>query len=84
MSEYIVETVGEWGQYRDGEFVLEDEYMAVPATPIVRCRDCRCRRKSWNGKRPDFVPDGFFCAYWGGHQLWEPDGFCAWGKRREQ
>lgn len=51
---------------------------------IVRCKDCSYMRKSWNGKRPAFVPDGFFCAYWGGHELWEPDGFCKWGERREQ
>lgn len=50
---------------------------------IVRCMDCKFKRKSWNGKRPDFIPDGFFCAYWGGRELWKPDGFCAWGERRQ-
>lgn len=51
---------------------------------IVRCKDCNHRRKSWNGKRPDFIPDGFFCWYWGGHELWNPDGYCAWGERRRE
>lgn len=51
--------------------------------PIVRCKDCAHMRKSWNGKQPAFVPDGFFCAYWGGHELWELDGFCKWGEHND-
>lgn len=47
---------------------------------IVRCRDCDYRRRSWNGHEPNFIGN-WFCAYTGGHEV-EPDGFCAWGKRK--
>lgn len=70
MSEYIYATDEHEGHWLTGE-------------EIVRCRDCDYRRKSWNGKRPAFVPDGFFCAYWGGRELWMPDGFCACAKKKE-
>ena len=69
MSEYITE----WVVRPENKCIREE---------IVRCRDCNYKRKSWNGKRPSFIPDGFFCAYWGGRELWKPDGFCAWGERR--
>lgn len=69
MSEYIVDRENIFPYGFQGE-------------EIVRCKDCAHMRKSWNGKRSAFVPDGFFCAYWGGHELWEPDGFCKWGERR--
>lgn len=49
---------------------------------ITRCRNCIYKRDGWNGKRPDFF-DWFFCAYWGGHQLTDLDGFCKWGDGRE-
>ena len=48
---------------------------------IVRCRDCDYRRRHWNGHVPNFKSH-FFCAYTGGHEV-KPDGFCAWGVRRD-
>ena len=58
---------------------------------IVRCRDCRHIHH-----RPDWQPDKRFkpqdlwlCeADWcmgfeGDHPCVEPDGFCAWGERKE-
>ena len=85
MSEYIVETVGEWGQYRNGEFVLEDEYMAVPATPLVRCKDCKHMHvvRKWTGKdTPEcwLHADSESGAL--GKEPTEPDGFCKWGESR--
>lgn len=77
MSEYIYETNGK-------PFINDKNEIVLARENIVHCKDCKHTRKSWNGKRPDFVPDGFFCTYWGGHQLWEPDGFCKWGERREK
>lgn len=35
---------------------------------IVRCRDCKFKDAPWNCAAPYHV---------------EPDGFCAWGERRE-
>ena len=49
---------------------------------VTRCSDCVYKRKSWNGKRPAFS-DWFFCAYDGGREITKPDGFCAWGERRD-
>lgn len=76
MSEYIIEY--------DDSLEIDMLTRADLCEEIVRCKYCKHTRKSWNGKRPDFVPDGFFCSYWGGHQLWEPDGFCKWGERKSK
>ena len=35
---------------------------------IVRCRDCKFKDEPWNCAAPYYV---------------KPDGFCAWGERRE-
>lgn len=75
MAERIVEVV------MCGDVPLTDPFSAREY--IIRCKDCAYRRKSWNGKRPDFIPDGFFCAYWGGCELWKPDGYCAWAEPRK-
>lgn len=48
---------------------------------IVRCKECEYRRRHWNGLAPNFTAN-FFCAYTGGHEV-RPDGFCAWGERRD-
>lgn len=64
---YQYTCAGQWGVQWDEE--------------IVRCRDCDHRRRSWNGRNPNFT-NHFFCAYTGGHEV-KPDGFCAWGVRRD-
>lgn len=74
MSEYIVKTDGEYGMYRNGLFVLEDEYMAVPAEPLIRCRDC----KHYTEDEMEYYQ---YCNKW--CEQVEPDGFCAWGERRD-
>lgn len=85
MSEYIIEIPDEYIHIEGQTIYIPDErHDPMSIEPIVRCKDCKHRRKSWNGKRPDFIPDGFFCWYWGGHELWNPDGFCAWGERRRE
>lgn len=75
MSEYIVKTDGEFGMYRNGLFVLEDEYMAVPAEPLIRCRDCVSYVPAWNGCTE-------LCDSDDGYVNVEPDGFCAWGEKK--
>ena len=71
MAEYVAEMVEtEHGIRLDG-----------PRERVVRCRDCRYKRGNWNGKRPA-AGDWFFCAYFGGCEMTEPDGFCAWGEPR--
>ena len=77
MSEYIVKTDGEFGMYRSGLFVLEDEYMAVPAEPLIRCRDCSyCNRREW-----DSGVQYYTCSYFDSEYAEvELDGFCAWAE----
>lgn len=71
MSEYICEC----DEYRSswGETY---KWAAEYREPIVRCRDCKFG-----------VDGGKYCAE-GCADSWdwrnvEPDGFCAWGERRE-
>jgi len=41
---------------------------------IVRCRDCKHCYETW---------DGYECERFSGeYHRAEPDGFCAWGERR--
>lgn len=78
MSEYIVKTDGEFGMYRSGLFVLEDEYMAVPAEPLIRCRDCKHFHASmtahaWCARLLDIYGNSLtFNA--------KPEDYCAWAE----
>lgn len=58
-----------------------DDQIADTANEVVRCGECIYKRMGWNGKRPA-ASDWFFCAYWGGHEITNPCGYCAWGERR--
>lgn len=56
----------------------------------VRCRDCELFN-DYHGKchRPAFIIDAHGNLYFQGEGLMsatdaDPDGFCAWGKRREE
>ena len=40
---------------------------------VVRCRDCKFCMSYWNSD---------YCDYFS-HVTNDPDGFCAWGERRE-
>lgn len=46
---------------------------------IVRCRDCK--RFSLDNSDHDYR-SGWWCHRWNTDMV-KPDGFCAWGKRRE-
>lgn len=74
MSEYIIKAA-DWAIDYNGESLFKD------CEEIVRCRDCAYKRNGWNGKRPTFS-DWFFCAYCGGHELTNLNGFCSWGEKR--
>ena len=68
MSEYITE----WVSHN-----IEDPFVREE---IVRCRDCAyiCNREYANGL------EYHTCSYFDSeHAEVEPDGFCAWGERRE-
>ena len=84
MSEYIIGIEG----------ALHADYIELApkiSGEIIRCRDCK-----HVGHIPDFQSDRRFkpCDYWWCEAEWceglegdnptvEPDGFCAWGERRE-
>ena len=72
MSEYYIVEVPEGAKAGDTVTTLCE---------VVRCRDCIYRCRTWNGHCPNFI-GSFFCAYTGGHEV-KPDGFCAWGERRD-
>ena len=76
MSEYIVRMPP------DMSYELKAELNAwyVNSEPIVRCRDCAyiCNRRYTNGL------ELYTCSYFDSeHAEVVPDGFCAWGERRQ-
>lgn len=51
----------------------------VTGEKIVRCRDCK--RFSLDNSDHDYR-SGWWCHRWNTDMV-KPDGFCAWGKRRD-
>ena len=71
MSERIVATDGHEGHWYTGE-------------EIVRCSDCRCFTPEGTIRFPDGSTNTDFCSYFKAYKLQiTPDGFCAWGERRD-
>lgn len=72
MSEYIIEIP---------DYVLPfDPFASVAASgeEIVRCQDCK--RFSLDNSDHDYR-SGWWCHRWNTDMV-KPDGFCAWGERR--
>ena len=64
-----------WGDFEKVANGVKVAYMDAPE-PIVRCRDCIGLVETW---------DGWECEQFSGeYHRAEPDGFCAWGERREE
>lgn len=59
------------------EYVVEEPSDRSPSwrahERIVRCRDCRFLMSYWKSD---------YCDYFS-HVTNDPDGFCAWGERKE-
>lgn len=73
MSEYIYGSIGDPLANALCEIYL-------PRAEIVRCRDCVyiCNREYANGL------EFYTCSYFDSEYAEvEPDGFCAWGERRD-
>lgn len=72
-----------------GEFVVECHSYKGKTYPhsgpqrvherVVRCRDCK--RFSLDNSDHDYR-SGWWCHRWNTDMV-KPDGFCAWGKRKE-
>ena len=73
MSEYVVE------EPSDGSASWRVHEL------IVRCRDCEYAR-IWRTGKPSAVIEEWYCQWHSnaeGASDIEPDGFCAWGERRD-
>ena len=68
MSEYIVEVTGQ----------IPDAIYERELIEIVRCRDC----VDANKVETRFSGEQYACMRFEDYTV-EPDGFCAWGERRE-
>lgn len=84
MSEYIIEIPDEYFASYDTKrdmYYPDERDSAMPITPIVRCRDCEHYDPHCTDDGVCFLPDGD-----GDFARWEvkPDGFCAWGERRDE
>ena len=77
MTEYIYEHKPSGADHMGKPVELP---MLVQREEIVRCRDCRYYREEWIRKLMRSV---IYCDWLDGVHI-EPDGFCAWGERREQ
>lgn len=71
MSEYIIGMIAEViERVKNGETIR----ITPKLTEIVRCRDCTGMVETW---------DGYECERFSGeYHRAEPDGFCAWGERK--
>ena len=72
MSEYIYASLGEPLAHIDGEITLARK-------EIVRCRDCDYY-DHWDAYGP--YREKHVCGHWDYLEI-NPDGFCAWGERRQ-
>lgn len=88
MSEYRpTEYVVDFGDYRSNQFVrlnmaLIEQNGAKLHERIVRCKDCKHYGCEWVSK--EVTP--YFKACYRLHAIEfmvEPDGYCAWGERRQ-
>ena len=68
------------------EHIIEVEYDTLNGTytqkrreEIVRCRDCK--RFSLDNSDHDYR-SGWWCHRWNTDMV-KPDGYCAWGERRD-
>ena len=88
MSEYIVDTFGIVQDFADlhGDMstplyqAIMDVMLSRQHEEIVRCRDCRYYEED-----PEPIDPGWpmMCERTGDVMV-EPDGFCAWGERKER
>jgi len=78
MAEYVVEEPSD----RSASWRVHER--------IVRCRDCEYARimrpLDWRTGKPSTVIEEWYCQWHSnaeGASDIEPDGFCAWGERKE-
>lgn len=72
MSEYIVE-LNPYPTFKEDGFSVRCDDWLIQREEIIRCRDC-----VYNAKDADGI-----CYRFDHEHFNQPDGFCAWGKRKE-
>ena len=73
MTEHIFPTIG-----RNIEHYSCPVIAGTAREEIIRCRDCKYSKRYWNREKPlcrRLLPVFSFYV--------DPDGFCAWGERRD-
>lgn len=82
MAEYVMEYDGWADGIPIGEYLkVRDAMHARKREEVVRCRDCK-RYSEHEWITATDVSD--VCHFWHGEPTKvEPDGFCAWGERKE-
>lgn len=76
-TEYVMDYSG-WAEGMDIDTYLKvrDTMHTRKREHIVRCRDCKhCLPRPW-------YKDQMWCNLFG-HDMTKTDGFCSWGKRKE-
>ena len=77
MSEYIYSSQGELLVNERGE-------ISLPRREIVRCKDCKRFIPQGTHRFDDGVVNKDTCSVIRGFVVQiDPDGFCAWGERRD-
>lgn len=67
-------------QQADGTFIqVDDPPKRADMVAVVRCRDCK--RFAVDQSDHDYR-SGWWCHRWNTDMV-KPDGFCAWGERRD-
>lgn len=65
--------------------LMKSEHLAITLPSVVRCRDCKHFTPRGTHKFEDGKENEDYCDYVRGWMLQiTPDGFCAWGERRER
>ena len=57
------------------EYVGEFKDDRIVLVEVVRCRDCKYEQHGYCSRPDEWFDDVWFAI--------EPDGFCAWGERRD-
>ena len=81
MSEHVIET-----EMSNGKLFIpyQDKLMEAVREEIVRCRDCKHFTQKGTHKFDNGKTNADYCKFIRGWMLQiTPDGFCAWGERRD-
>ena len=84
MSEYVVWLDDKRKDIVDTDAIYKVSRPAEIKEPVVRCRDCKNFTPKGTHKFNDGFTNAEYCKYVRGFMLQiTPNGFCAWGERRE-